>query len=203
MQGDRTSNLSAISMAKGRNDAAGLLCVSQPQQKLAELIASPDLKHQLTRLINEQRFVTPFKTHGLSARRKVLLAGPPGTGKTYTASILAGELGCSLFQVRFDALMTPFMGESAAKLRQVFDAMHQVRGVYFFDEFDALGAQRTARNDVGEARRILSSFLQMLEQDDSKSLIVCATNHTEILDSALFRRFDDVMHYPLPTAADR
>ncbi|MCH5374637.1 MAG: ATP-binding protein, partial [Planctomycetes bacterium] len=101
-------------------------------------------------------------------------------------------------QVRLDALITRYMGETSAKLRQVFDALADVRGVYFFDEFDALGSQRTASNDVGEARRILNSFLQMIEQDESNSLIVCATNHEEILDHALFRRFDDVVRYRLP-----
>lgn len=94
-----------------------------------------------------------------------------------TASVLAGELGLPLFQVRLDGLITKFMGETAAKLRQIFESTHQVRGVYFFDEFDAIGSQRGLANDVGEIRRILNSFLQMIEQDDSHSLIIGATNH--------------------------
>ncbi|MGK6891489.1 AAA family ATPase [Klebsiella pneumoniae] len=140
-----------------------------------------------------------IKEHGLSPRRKVLLVGPPGTGKTLTASALAGELGIPLFQVRFDALITKFMGETASKLRQVFDAIADIRGVYFFDEFDAIGSQRSLTNDVGEIRRVLNSFLQMIEQDNSSSIIIAATNHPEILDYALFRRFDDVIEYHLPT----
>ena len=105
-----------------------------------------------------------------------------------------------MFQVRLDVLMSRYMGETAAKLRQVFDATGQTRGVYFFDEFDAIGSQRAIANDVGEIRRVLNSFLQMIEQDRSNSLIVAATNHAEILDHALFRRFDDVLHYELPDA---
>nr|WP_278249197.1 ATP-binding protein [Photorhabdus stackebrandtii] len=140
-----------------------------------------------------------IKEHGLSPRRKVLLVGPPGTGKTMTASALAGELGIPLFQVRFDALITKFMGETASKLRQVFDAIADIRGVYFFDEFDVIGSQRSLANDVGEIRRVLNSFLQMIEQDTSNSIIIAATNHPEILDYALFRRFDDVIEYHLPT----
>jgi SpoVK/Ycf46/Vps4 family AAA+-type ATPase len=93
------------------------------------------------------------------------------------------------------------MGETAAKLRQIFEATAQTRGVYFFDEFDAIGSQRGLPNDVGEIRRVLNSFLQMIEQDRSHSLIVAATNHSDILDSALFRRFDDVLHYELPGEA--
>ncbi|MGD9730447.1 MAG: AAA family ATPase, partial [Nitrospiraceae bacterium] len=124
------------------------------------------------------------------------------TGKTMTASALAGELGIPLFVVRLDALITKFMGETAAKLRQVFDAVTSTRGVYFFDEFDAIGSQRGMANDVGEIRRILNSFLLMIEQDDSNSVIVAATNHPDILDEALFRRFDDVVEYHVPSKAE-
>ncbi|CAG9297666.1 AAA family ATPase [Celerinatantimonas diazotrophica] len=191
-------NTHPISIAKGVKDSNGLLFASQPKNKLTDLVVKNELKNRLERLIREQRFMTVLKTHGLSPRRKILLVGPPGTGKTFTASILAGELNYPLFQVRLDAVITKFMGESSAKLRQVFDAISDVRGVYFFDEFDALGSQRDSANDVGEARRILNSFLQMIEQDNSNSLIICATNHIEILDSALFRRFDDVIRYELP-----
>ncbi len=115
-----------------------------------------------------------------------------------TASALAGELGIPLYIVRLDSLITKFMGETAAKLRQVFDAIRDTRGIYFFDEFDAIGSQRGLANDVGEIRRVLNSFLQMIEQDQSNSLIIAATNHPEILDYALFRRFDDVIEYGLP-----
>jgi len=195
-----TAKSGPVSIARGVQDASGLLFASEPKNKLSELITKDELKQKLVRLIREQQFMTKLKSHGLSPRRKILLVGPPGTGKTLTASILAGELHYPLFQVRLDALITKFMGESSAKLRQVFDAINNVRGVYFFDEFDALGSQRSSTNDVGEARRILNSFLQMIEQDDSNSLIICATNHIEILDNALFRRFDDVIRYELPTA---
>jgi SpoVK/Ycf46/Vps4 family AAA+-type ATPase len=156
---------------------------------------------QLQRIMKEQRLYARICEHGLSPRRKLLLVGPPGTGKTMTASALAGELGIPLFSVRLDALITKFMGETAAKLRQIFDAISDVRGVYFFDEFDAIGSQRGLSNDVGEIRRVLNSFLQMIEHDQSTSLIIAATNHAESLDYALFRRFDDVVEYRLPTAA--
>ena len=191
-----------VSIAKGLKDASGLLYATHPKLRLVDLIAPEDLKSKLERVVLEQRHHTKLKSHGLRPRRRLLLIGPPGTGKTFTASILAGELGYPLFQVRLDSLITKFMGESAAKLRQVFDAIRDVRGVYFFDEFDALGSQRAGSSDVGEARRILNSFLQMIEQDDSNSLIVCATNHAEILDQALFRRFDDVIRYRLPGAEE-
>ncbi|MEJ2611533.1 MAG: AAA family ATPase [Candidatus Thiodiazotropha sp.] len=193
------STNSAIPISKGLKDASGLLYATTPHFRLEDLIITDEVKDKLHRVIREQRHLSKLKNHGLSPRRKLLLVGPPGTGKTFTASVLASELGYPLFQVRLDAVITKFMGESSAKLRQVFDAIEDVRGVYFFDEFDALGSQRTTPNDVGEARRILNSFLQMIEQDDSNSLIICATNHAEILDYALFRRFDDVIQYQLPS----
>ena len=98
-----------------------------------------------------------------------------------------------------DKLVTKFMGETSAKLRQVFDSIESNVGVYLFDEFDAIGADRSLDNEVGEMRRILNSFLQFIEQDKSESIIRAATNNQKLLDQALFRRFDDVLHYMLPT----
>jgi ATP-dependent 26S proteasome regulatory subunit len=103
-----------------------------------------------------------------------------------------------LLFVQLHALITRYMGETAAKLHVIFDAMPQTRGVYLFDEFDAVGTTRTAGNDVGEIRRVLNSFLQFLEHDDSDSIVVAATNFGGMLDAALFRRFDDVIEYELP-----
>jgi len=190
-----------VPLARPRGELANLLTVSYPKNRLADMVLDAEVAEQLDRILKEQRFHSRIREHGLSPRRKLLLVGPPGTGKTMTASVLAGELGIPLFSVRLDALITKFMGETAAKLRQIFDAVNDVRGVYFFDEFDAIGSQRGLANDVGEIRRILNSFLQMIENDQSHSLIVAATNHVEILDYALFRRFDDVIEYRLPTAS--
>lgn len=188
----------AVALHQPRGDLGALLLASYPGHRLADLVTDVELRRQLERVIREQRHASQIMAHGLSPRRKLLLVGPPGTGKTLTASVLAGELGIPLFLIRLDVLITKFMGETAARLRQVFDAIGSSRGVYFFDEFDAIGSQRGTPNDVGEARRILNSFLQMLEHDQSQSLILAATNHPNILDTALLRRFDDVLQYRLP-----
>jgi SpoVK/Ycf46/Vps4 family AAA+-type ATPase len=190
-----------IPIARPKGDLANILSVSYPQARLSDMVLDDTLLAQISRIIREQKYAARILEHGLSPRRKLLLVGPPGTGKTLSASVLADELGLPLFQVRLDGLITKFMGETAAKLRQVFDATENARGVYFFDEFDAIGSQRSSSNDVGEIRRVLNSFLQMIEQDSSNSLILAATNHPEILDHALFRRFDDVLKYTLPDAA--
>lgn len=189
-------------IAKPRGELANLLSVSYPKSRLSDMTLNKLLQAQLDRVIREQRHASKILSHGLQPRRKLLLVGPPGTGKTMTASVLAGELGLPLFQVRLDGLLTKYMGEAAAKLRQIFDSTQSARGVYFFDEFDAIGSHRGSVNDVGEVRRILNSFLLMIEQDDSHSLIVGATNHPNILDDALYRRFDDLLYYDLPNEND-
>lgn len=184
---------------KPQGELASLLSISYPHLRMSDMILEKNIGDSLHRIVKEQRYVGKIKEFGLSPRRKLLLVGPPGTGKTMTASVLAGELGVPLFSVRLDSLITKFMGETAAKLRQVFDAISNVRGIYFFDEFDAIGSHRGSTNDVGEIRRVLNSFLQMLEHDHSNSVIIAATNHPETLDYALFRRFDDMIQYGLPT----
>ena len=117
-----------------------------------------------------------------------------------TAAALAGELSMPLFTIQLDGLITKYLGETAAKLRLIFETIQQTRAVYLFDEFDALGGERASKNEVGEIRRVLNSFLQFLEQDESDSIVVAATNHPQMLDRALFRRFDSVIEYTLPTA---
>lgn len=188
----------AVPMARPSGDLAALLVASYPQIRLSEMVLSSDIRHALDRVLHEYRSQSRLRQHGYSARRKLLLVGPPGCGKTMTAAALAGELKCPLFAVQLHGLINKFMGETAAKLRMIFDAMPETQGVYFFDEFDAIGAHRGVGNDVGEIRRVLNSFLQFLEQDDSDSLIIAATNYQAMLDEALFRRFDDVIHYDRP-----
>lgn len=187
-----------VPFAQPKGDLAALISASYSDTRLASMVLPTALEERLKRIITEQRQHHRLIMHGLYPRRKILLIGPPGSGKTMTAAALAGELTLPLLTVVFDSLITRFMGETASKLRLVFDAMLQTRGVYFFDEFDAIGARRAERNDVGEIRRVLNSFLQFLENDESESLIIAATNHPELLDPALFRRFDDVVNYDLP-----
>ena len=195
---NQKGHLQAIPLTKPRGELSGLLSVDYPKLRLKDMVLSRSIGDRLKRLIKEHFQIRKIRAHGLSPRKKLLLVGPPGTGKTLTASVLAGELGLPLFVVRLDSLMTKYMGETAGKLRLIFDAIQQTRGVYLFDEFDSIGSQRGMGNDVGEMRRVLNSFLQMVEQDDSDSLLIAATNHPELLDRALFRRFDDVIEYHLP-----
>lgn len=188
-----------IPIVQPKGDLAELLTADYSDLQLDDLVVAPAIRAKLERVLKEQRAREKLEGRGFRPRQKLLLIGSPGTGKTMSAKVLAGELSLPLFSIRLEALITKYMGETAAKLGRVFEAMRDARGVYLFDEFDAIGGKRSNANDVGEARRILNSFLIQMEKSAGASLIVAATNHPELLDRALFRRFDDVIEYGLPT----
>jgi len=188
-----------VPLVQPKGELAELLSARYPDTKLSDMVLSPMLESRLERILVEQKQRNRLQAYNLLPRRKILLVGPPGSGKTMTASALAGELQLPLLTTMYSNLIGKFMGETASRLKLIFDAMSLTRGVYFFDEFDAIGTQRNSANDVGEIRRILNSFLSLIENDESDSLIVAATNHPNLLDEALFRRFDDVIEYTLPT----
>ena len=188
-----------IPVATPRGDLASLLMVTYPGVRLSDMTLDADVLAQLKRVLLEQRQRERLHASGFQPLRRLLLVGPSGTGKTMTARALAGELRLPLFTVRLDGLITKFMGETAAKLRVVFDALAQTTGLYLFDEVDAIAGAREHGNDVGEIRRVLNSFLQFLEQDESDSVVVATSNLPQSLDRALFRRFDVSVEYPMPT----
>jgi len=187
-----------IPLSAPKRELKELIEVFKPRITLKDMVLAPVVKEALEKLINEQEKWQILKQHNLSPKRKLLLTGLPGTGKTMTAQAIAGELGLSVYIIRLDGLMSKYMGESIAKLRMIFDAMEDHRAVYLFDEFDSIGSHRDKGHDVGEIKRVLNSFLINIEKDQSNSIIIAATNLPESLDKALFRRFDDVINYPLP-----
>lgn len=199
---DRTNNkisaLTTVSIIEPRGELTGLFDAKYSNLKLSSLILPTSLEIKLSRIVEEQNQQQKLREYGLAPRSKILMIGAPGTGKTMTASALAGQLNLPLFTIQLDALITKYMGEASMKLRLIFDHIRRTRGVYFFDEFDAIGSSRGASNDVGEIRRILNSFLQFMENSRSDSLILAATNLPELLDTALFRRFDDILKYDAP-----
>lgn len=182
-----------------RGELASLLTADYPDTQLSDMTLAESTQAALEKVLHEQRQRGRLERFGFVPVHRLLLSGPPGTGKSMTAAALARELGLPLFTIRLDGLISRFMGETAAKLRLVFDAAAQTRAVYLFDEFDALGADRASSNDVGEARRILNSFLLFLDQAPAESLVVAATNHRRLLDTALFRRFDLAIVYDQPS----
>jgi len=190
-----------VPVVQPRGELSGLFTAVYPKTRLSEMALNRALRARIDRVLIEQRQRANIQAHGLAPQRRLLLVGPPRTGKTMTAAALAGELSLPLFSIQLHSLITKYLGETAAKLRLIFDAIRETRAVYLFDEFDALGTDRAAKNEVGEIRPVLNSFLQFLEQDDFDSVIVAATNHASLLDRALLRRFDAVIEYGLPTQA--
>ena len=192
----------AIPITRPRGELQHLLIATYPKVRFDDVVLRPDLRERLDRFVHQQRQRDLLRQFNQIPSSRLLLVGPPGSGKTLTASALAGELHLPLFTIRLDTVITRFMGETAAKLRLIFDQIASVRGVYLFDELDAIGGKRAADNDVGEMRRVLSSFLQFLEErSNTDSIVVAATNHPELIDRALFRRFDDILEYALPDSA--
>jgi SpoVK/Ycf46/Vps4 family AAA+-type ATPase len=191
-----------IPLSAPKRELKELIEVFHPRIKLNDMVLAPHIKETLNTLLKEQSQWQLLQKHNLSPKRKLLLTGGPGTGKTMTAQAIAGELNLAVYIIRLDGLMSKYMGESIAKLRMIFDAMQDHRAVYLFDEFDSIGSQRDKGQDVGEIKRVLNSFLINIEKDTSNSVIIAATNLPESLDRALFRRFDDIIDYPLPSTED-
>ena len=189
-----------IAFAHPRGNLEGLLELREPRYKLKDVVLSERLVARFSDILRQQRKRDWLREHGKTPNRRILFVGPPGSGKTMSAEALAGELHLPFFVIRLEGLITRYMGETAAKLRLIFDETAKRRGVYLFDEFDAVGGQRTATNDVAEMRRVLNSFLQFMEEGNSTdSVIVCSTNHPSLLDHALLRRYDQVLEFDPPS----
>ncbi|PIO42665.1 AAA family ATPase [Phyllobacterium zundukense] len=198
----RRSRGASVPIAFGapRGNLEGLLELREPRYKLKDVVLNARLAQRMADIILQQRKRDWLREHGKVPSRRLLFVGPPGSGKTMSAEAFAGELHLPLFVIRLEGLITRFMGDTAAKLRLVFDETARRRGVYLFDEFDAVGGHRTSTNDVAEMRRVLNSFLQFMEEENATdSLIICATNHPSLLDRALLRRYDQVLEFEPPT----
>ncbi len=177
-----------------------LLDIRQSQRSLEELVLSKVALAAIEDVLEEHRRADILRTYGLQPSSKVLFFGPPGCGKTMAAEVIAYELDLPLAIVRIDTLVSSYLGETAANLRKVFDFIEQNAVVALFDEFDALGKERADNSEHGELRRVVNAVLQMMDAYRGKSLLIAATNHEQILDSAVWRRFDDTLEFPLPSA---
>lgn len=178
----------------------GLLTVSHPVVKLADMVLDVDTRSAIDRFLLEQKNGERLRGHGLTPARKLLFVGKPGVGKSMMAAALACALEVPMLRVELHGVIAKHLGETAAHLGKVFETVKTLRGVYLFDEFDALARDRDNSGDnVGEMKRAVNSLLQFLENDTSNSIIIAATNLHGILDRAMFRRFDQVVEFPMPT----
>lgn len=179
-----------------------LLEVRQPDRYLEELILTPVIWNVLNRIMAEVREWDVLESRGLIPIRRVIFCGPSGCGKTVSAEAIACELGLPMVYVRFDAVVSSLLGETAANLRKVFDYANRGQWVLFFDEFDAIGRSRDDVTEHGELKRVINSFLQILDNFSGRSLVIAATNFEQVLDPALWRRFDEIVRFGMPDVED-
>lgn len=185
--------------------ADGVLSVPPDLATLEDMVVSDEIRARLDRVVLEYKQRDVLSVHGLHPTRKLLFAGPPGTGKTMSAGAIAKALELPMFRVELHAVISMHLGETASKLAKVFEHVRMMPAVYLFDEFDALGTDRGSGDGSSasaEMHRVVNSLLQFIEDDRSSSLIVAATNHGHTLDAALFRRFDDVIIFAVPEPAE-
>lgn len=193
---------SVVDIAHPRGELADVLEGGYREERLRDIVLDDATHGQLAGIVRENRARAMLERHGVEPRRKLLFYGPPGCGKTLAASVLAGEMGLPLMTARLASLFSRFLGATANHLRSVFAEMVRRPGVYLFDEFDSIVQARADSNDVGELRRVATAFLQLLETDASPSVVIAATNHPELLDRAVFRRFDLFVSFSLPSSTE-
>jgi SpoVK/Ycf46/Vps4 family AAA+-type ATPase len=175
-----------------------LLRIKEPFRRLEDVVLSDENGSVLDELLQEHHRAEILRSYGLFPADRLLFCGPPGCGKTLTSEVIAAELSLPLAIVRIDSVISSFLGETAANLRKVFDFAAGTPMVVLFDEFDALAKERSDEADHGELKRVVNAFLQMLDDYEGKSILIAATNHETILDSAVWRRFDEVLVFEPP-----
>lgn len=177
-----------------------LLDIRSPSKYFSDILLSDDNKQILQRIIEEYTHAEAIRTYGLRPKTKMLFCGPPGCGKTLCTEVLSTELGLPLLYTRFDSVISSYLGETSANLRKVFDFARRGRWVLLFDEFDAIGKSRDDLSEHGELKRVVNSFLQLLDGFPDDSIVVAATNLERLLDFALWRRFDEIIFFDRPTS---
>jgi AAA+ superfamily predicted ATPase len=191
------------SIPKDADKDVSLIEVVYPDKYFSDLVLPQGKKEVLESIVREFRNWDILVSNGVFPSRKILFYGPPGCGKTITAHAIACELGIPLLYVRFDAVVSSFLGETASNIRKVFDYAKNDNWVIFFDEFDAIGRSRDDLSEHGEIKRVVNTFLQQLDNFKGRSLIIAATNFERSLDYALWRRFDEILNFELPTSEEK
>jgi len=201
MQGVRRADSAFDPVPMDGDRRTPLIAIRQPDRYLDDLVLSDETQDALRRIMVEVRGWDILEAHGLAPTRRVLFCGPSGCGKTSCAEAIAGEIGLPMLYVRFDSVVSSLLGATANNLRKVFDYAARGQWVVFFDEFDAIGRSRDDATEHSEIKRVVNTFLQLLDGFHGRSIVVAATNFEQALDPAIWRRFDDVVRFDLPDEA--
>jgi SpoVK/Ycf46/Vps4 family AAA+-type ATPase len=179
--------------------AAGLFCEKKSDKTLDQLILSDSIQKSCNEMVEEQMRADLLRSYGVEPRNRVLLVGPPSNGKTSLASAIANALMVPLFMVQYENVVGSYLGETASRLAKLFEYVRTRQCVLFFDEFETLGKERGDEHETGEIKRVVSSLLLQIDALPSYVVIIAATNHDNLLDSAVWRRFQIKLELPKPT----
>lgn len=198
-------NVSKVSAALPTDKERGfpLLRIVDDYSNFDDLVVKPDIRASLETIVSENKMADRLMQYGLRPKQKILFCGPPGTGKTLSAKIISSAMGYPLLHVQFDSIVSSYLGETANNLRRIFDFIQNGTWVVLFDEFDIVGKKRDDPHEHGEVKRVVNNFMQMLDGFRGQSIIIAATNHEYLLDTAIWRRFDDVIYFNLPDTGSR
>jgi len=198
----RSRNINNRQLPTDKETGFQLLEMKFSKVLLDDIILTPDNKEKIKDIILEFEQKEILQTYKLNPKTKILFCGPPGCGKTVTAKSIANELQLPLLYTRFDSIISSYLGETATNLRKVFDFAKEGEWVLFFDEFDSIGKSRSIDSEHGELKRVVNSFLQLLDNFSRNTMVIAATNYETIIDKALWRRFDEIIYFDMPKKDD-
>lgn len=201
--------LQAYKENKGRNNSSGFLSrdgkvddylmEKEPEKSIGDLVLPDIAVGSVLQFVEEQQRASLLRAHSLEPRNKILLVGPPGNGKTSVAEAIADSLMVPFYIVRYESVVGSYLGETASRLRRIFEFARSTPCVLFFDEFDALGKERGDEHETGEIKRVVTSLLLQFDALPSYTILIAATNHHELLDRAAWRRFQLRIELPNPS----
>lgn len=199
----RPLQVSSLKPLPKTRDDSPLLAIAQPQVTFQDLVLGEPTTAILNGIVDEFRHRSTLRAHGVEPRSTLLFVGPPGTGKTVTGEAIAGELGLAIARIQLATVVSSYLGETARNLEQIFSFLNTGSWVLQFDEFEMLGRERADRSDHGELRRVVAAMLQIIDDNNADSIFVATSNHPSLLDTAAWRRFDEVLEFGLPNEEAR
>ncbi|MCX6679115.1 MAG: ATP-binding protein [Methanothrix sp.] len=202
-QNNNINNIRSLKIPTDKERGLPLLEIKKFRKDWTDIIITNKIRCSLENIIEENNKREILNVYGLKPKQKLMFFGPPGCGKTLSAQVLSGIMGYPLIYIRFDGVISSYLGETAGNLRKIFDFIKDGKWIILFDEFDIIGKQRDDPFEHGEMKRVVNNFLQMIDNFSGESIIICATNHQHLLDSALWRRFDDIILFDIPNKENR
>lgn len=196
-------NLNDIEIPLDKSKAFPLFTITNENFSLDDLIINNKILKKINLIMEENRNYDKFKFYGFRPKQKILLFGEPGTGKTFSAKVISSILRYPLITVTFDSIVSSYLGETASNLRKIFEFIRAGTWIVLFDEFDIISKKRDDPHEHGEIKRIVTNFMQMIDHYQGRSIIIAATNHQHLLDKAIWRRFEEVIEFPVPDKQSR